>query len=670
MEDFARKLMTLAKEEEQEFLPSAIFGTAGQLARSIETGPSTRIGMWPIVSADHAEAAMGIGAWLALLLERWPDVVVYRLFARLEGDPEAYTHSISASQFDIDDWQVEPLDENAALWGTLIQDAGLWVLKLNLENDLEEGDDIHQFSLSEPSLAALLTNLPDVAAQIVEKLNVTRTVLEPYPAFSAPDETLQPMLRALFDWHLNLMLYLWGKSWSEKEARSNFETLISTAETLPQAVTWAVSSAAAHGIQPGYGAIADFLVSFVSQIIALLPDYPEPAVVLGAALYRYGQPDDAIELVEAATEAYADSVRTWLTLAQLYQVSGRALEAVDVYQSAIENEAVNALLYRRYGALMTALAADGRKIDEFILIDPDDYDEAFMTYEAIEAYEEALALEPDSADALQRQALLLTELMADDDLWAVFERLVEHDETGDLVREVIDGLFVLDDLVPAVNVLETAIVKNPGRVDLHLNLAALYLLMEAGEDARRILDHAETLTDDPLILSEIIRMTLYADNPDFEARFAELSGLVDAGHSPRAEDADFLEKTIESAPDFVEAYVVLAKTYINWGETDDALDTLLDGYKEAPEDPQLVECLAELLWESGQDELAFEYLNKAIEKHPNYVPLLAMTGQYLVEDEQLEAAKPYLARAEAISPRHPALSRARAEIAQILSERN
>jgi hypothetical protein len=75
-----------------------------------------------------------------------------------------------------------------------------------------------------------------------------------------------------------------------------------------------------------------------------------------------------------------------------------------------------------------------------------------------------------------------------------------------------------------------------------------------------------------------------------------------------------------------------------------------------------------MLWDSGEHELAFSYLNKGVAKNPNYVPLLALTGRYLFEDGQQDAAKAYLSRAELITPNDPVLIAARTHIARLLSD--
>ena len=134
------------------------------------------------------------------------------------------------------------------------------------------------------------------------------------------------------------------------------------------------------------------------------------------------------------------------------------------------------------------------------------------------------------------------------------------------------------------------------------------------------------------------------------------------------EDVEYLERVLERVPSFAEVYVLVAKAYLIWGESSTALETLLDGHKNAPDDPEIIALLSETLWESGEEDLALSYLNKGINNNPTNVPLLALAGQYLFDDGQEEAAKAYLLRAEMISPRDPTLIRVRQYIGRILHQ--
>jgi hypothetical protein len=75
---------------------------------------------------------MGLVTVLGYLLERWPDVQVYRLFVRAEELREDYVWTIPDSQFSVDDWQLDDLDENIAVWGRCGRSADSWSLQVEV----------------------------------------------------------------------------------------------------------------------------------------------------------------------------------------------------------------------------------------------------------------------------------------------------------------------------------------------------------------------------------------------------------------------------------------------------------------------------------------------------------------------------------------------------------
>jgi Flp pilus assembly protein TadD len=271
---------------------------------------------------------------------------------------------------------------------------------------------------------------------------------------------------------------------------------------------------------------------------------------------------------------------------------------------------------------------------------------------------------------LSRQLLQLLEVdeFDADRFWDGFKRVVALDISGEQVRSVVDALYNIDDMTLALYTLKTASQREPNRSDLHLNLAAAYLIDEDGDKAKVELKMARRLTSDPLIHADIDRLMLVAEDPDFEARIGEITDIVSAGNQLDTDDVEFLEGILEKAPSFAEGYLLLARSYGAWDELSSAIEVLLDGHEHLPDDPEIATLLARLLWDSGEQELAFSYLNQGVAKNPSYVPLLALTGRYLFEDGQQDAAKAYLARAELITPNDPVLIAARAHIAKLLSD--
>ncbi|GAB4518902.1 MAG: hypothetical protein OHK0046_27150 [Anaerolineae bacterium] len=669
MDELARKFMRLRTGGDASgTVPTAIFGTAGQLSRSLDTRERVRIGLWPLVSGEDPHTAMGLMNALAFLLEQWRDIRVYRIFAQLEGEPDAYTWSLARSQFGVDDWQLEPLDENAAVWGTLARDeAGQWVLTLELENDLDEREQ-QTFTYAVPDVAGLVNVLPQAAADIAQQLESTSANAEAYAETQASDETLKPLLHAAFDWQIKLIMALWGQAWPDAAEMLNRLTELGKAVG-DDFGAWLVGHSTAHAMLPGYGAIAQEISEFGKSLVANFPDSAFPAVSIALGFFNLGRANDAYDVLENAVAAHPESVSAWSVLALLYGTGGRLDSALETYQSAIAADAVNRTLYTRYAALLTTMDANNLPLHTFVLIDPEEYDDGLALWEAIEAYEEALSFDPENITLLQNQLGLFVELGEEESLWPGFEKLVTLDKTGEAVRNVADLFYNVEDVEPAVAALKRQIAEEPQRHDLYVNLAVVYLNTEQEEDAVIALEQAQDMTDNPDAMADIERLLLAAADPEFEARMGEIMAIVDAGNAISVDDADFLEEALESAPSLSEAYVALGKTYVVWGETQDALDILMDGHDQLPQDPDIIEALARVLWDSGEHDLAFDYLNKGIAANPRHVPLLALTGVYLFEDDQEDAARTYLIQAESIAPRHPSLAKARAEIAEMISKR-
>jgi tetratricopeptide (TPR) repeat protein len=226
--------------------------------------------------------------------------------------------------------------------------------------------------------------------------------------------------------------------------------------------------------------------------------------------------------------------------------------------------------------------------------------------------------------------------------------------------------YNLDDITPTFKILKDATAAQPERYDILLNLAVAYLADEDGDAAITYLQQARKLTDDESVHADIDRLMLSAEDPDFEMRLGEITDVVSAGNALTTEDVELLEEAVEKTPSFAEGYVLLGRAYVAWDEPATAIETLLDGHKQLPNDPDIIVVLAQTLWDSGERASAFGYLNKGLERNPTHVPLLAIIGRYLFEDGQEDAARAYLARAELIAPNHPVLSEVRVHISKML----
>jgi tetratricopeptide (TPR) repeat protein len=392
---------------------------------------------------------------------------------------------------------------------------------------------------------------------------------------------------------------------------------------------------------------------------------------MAGAIYNMGFPPNSYRLLEDELETHDRSTLSWLKLAELYASGGHLAESIESFQTAIEKEAVNSHLFRAYGNVLLAADQQGLELDSFAFVEPDEIDEDAFIWEAIEAYQKAIDQDPNDIRALYSQLLQL--IFVDDEeeyerLWSHFGKLVSLDSSGEYIRDVIESFYEIEDISPGIDTVQALLDKQPERIDLYINLASLHLAHEDSLAARPLLEKAKKLTTDVEVHADIERLILTADDPNFEQRFAEMLGILDAGNALSADDVEYLEEIVEQAPHVVQGQLALARSYFLWDDTDEALEVLLDTQERIPDQADILDWLARIFWESDERELAFQYLNRGIQNYPFNVQLLSRFGQYLFDNGQLQHARAYLSRAEEISPRHPNLQTVRAYIARKMAE--
>lgn len=677
MENYAHKLITLREIKTQSTTPSVIFGTANTLGRSLLQRSPVRIGLWPLVSSRHPNVSMGIMTLLGLLLERRSEIQAYRVFIKLNDDPTDYQWTPTDSQFGVDDWQLDDLDENVAIWGTFSQEDDKWLLELEVEIDDEKDAPNNILKLEAETLPNLVIQLPQIAQEIATLCEITTDIVDLDLTTELEESELKEFFTDLFTWQRHLLLSLWGWEWSADDIHMKYlvlEKYFSNAEE--SFATWGVANAMAHAQSPGYGDTAEY----VSEI--LIKNYhkilnPVGIPSIAYSLYSSGYVQQGMDILSASVSDENASVFNWMSLANLQHRAGRYINAIKTYQNAIDANVTHYLLFNRYAQMLGNLD-DNQLIDEFCIIDPDEFDDDYpiqnlIYWEAIEAYEKSLSLNPQQPAILANQLVWLIQLQASPQrLWRGFEQLITIDtDTGDYVRDVLDEMFDFVDIEPAIDLLKKAVNANGSKQNpfLRLNLAYALVIDEQDDDAIDILEtlRETTAPDNQDIMNEIERLLLMIDDPEFELKLTELGQIVDTGKALSLEDVDYLENIIDLVPTLSEPYIVLAKAYQAWEEVETVLETLMDGHAAIPEDPDITELLAKAIWESGDHELALQYLQKGLETSPNHVPILALMGQYLVDEDYIDTAKAYLARAELISPRHPSLAEAKRQISQSIN---
>ena len=667
MREFAQRLMMQGQMAAPN-VATAIFGTAGSEGRALYAGqPALRIGLWPVICDQQPMAAMGLFTVLGLLLDSWQDARVYRLAARVEGEPPGWQWSPAGSQFRVDDWQLDDLDDNVGVWGELQWRADGLELVLYVEDDrLPEDAEPARFRQNAESLSALLAALPEFATRVMHALGADN-LRRNRPFYDGPVPARAELVAALeqaFQLELRLFLQQWGQPWPEESVQEALRRHARLAGDLGEFGAWLYAGGLSRWMR--FGGEAVDIESAVAPRDALLESGEAACAILAEALFVSGRTARAWELLEKRSQPGATLS---LTLADLYRRGGRVAEAVDVLQDAIEDGRVDGELLKYYGDLLQAMELSGLACEVCVLVDPDEEPEDVQIREALAAWEAAERLAPQVAQLLQRLLVTLAEVDGDDPrFWPAFARLAALDDGHEALRNVLNASYGLESLRPGREILQEAFEREADNLERGLVLAELLLLEREDEALTSLLGRLDALAADQASLAELERLRLLLEEPEFEMRLGEIEGVLDAGNAIRSEDSEWLEYILERAPGLGGLHALLARVYLGWGDDGAAMETLLDGYRRFPADAELAALLGEQLWLAGEAELAFDYLGKGLSQNPDDVPLLSLTGQYLLEDGQDDAARACLARAEALAPRHPVLARARARIAAILAE--
>lgn len=647
MQELANNLISLARGTERR---SAV--VSGDDAARI------RFGVWPFISAQTPEVANGIMVVLAGLLEQWPDALVYRLPVRAEAQAETLPLESLSSQFSVDDWEVDYLDENVAVWGELTQGAAGWHLEVSFENDLSDAD-VETLAVDATSLAQLVARLPQVAAEIADKVSAG------YPgllsaAYVGPDasgdDALSQFLAALFRWERQLFVALWRGEEAVDWAAQLDDLLRHGGAVDTDFAGWAVADALSRLLQAVSSELIEAkLTDPWDVVLEALPQ--SAALMLMAARMAKTEEDDQqrrVDLLEPALERSPEDGRLRLALADAYRVAGRPMDMIALLQGGFDYLPATAELYFYYAQIIVALHRSNVVIRQFALVDVEDRQLSRMLEEACASFERGLALKPERVDMLAQQATLQLEL-SDDAFWPIFAELVSRDDTGAYIRAVVDGCAVLEDTDPGLDLIADAVEREPERVDLRVSYAALLLLSDLNDDAIEELEAAAGMTDDTTVVADIERLLLQARDPEFEMRLGDISALLAASKPLGKRDIDFLENALEQAPSFTQGYLMLARAYRQQEAHADALEVLLDGQSAMSENAEITAELAQVLWALEQHDLAFDYLNKGLAANPDDVPLLALTGRYLFVEGQDEEARTFLSRAQSLEPRNTML---------------
>ncbi len=651
---------------------SSIFGSTAILSDSLNTEDPFRIAVYPIISDTMPELAMGIASCLCYLLEQWPGVKVYRCFVKIEAEEDDSDLTSDDYQFSPADWELDGLDDNLLLHGSATFHEGAAQLQLHIDASMVNVEIDRILTFDYQSVPELIEALTTVAAELVLNLfdqEPLHLVID-YPKFEQNSVVLQSMLEDLFAWNLDLYLSHWGVEWPADEIESQFLSLAEICREIGSVFAfWCLGMACQQIMQLGLEGVGEALVPLVDRAFGEAGAAVRGRALAALGLSRLGHVDPALTTLEELA-ANSPEPSLWYTLIEIFLDAGRASEAIDACQRALETGLEHPALYWKYAELLIISETNNWLIEDVLLIDPDDIDESEqIPGEIIAALKTLLKSQPNNLGALQLALMYMIDV-EDLELWDYFEQLVKRDEHSAYLGEIIERLADTESLTPAYQILQNAIAEPAGNPYLYANLARLAIVDGKSQMAKQQLQECRRVTEtvDEELELELQRLELSAERPGFEQSFAEIKVLLNAKRSIRESDVELLEEAIEIAPRMIDLYVTLSRCYLHWQDKDSAIEVLTEAKNRAGNHPRIVLSMAQIQWTGMMRDEAILRLNAGIAEFPNDVSLLAQTASYLIENGQPDDAKQFVERAESIAPSHGALMQLRRFIAESISD--
>lgn len=668
----AESMKSIGRSADTGPAASSIFGSTAILSDTLNTEDPFRIAVYPIVSDTMPELAMGIACCLCYLLEQWQGVKVYRCFVKIEADEDDSDITSDDYQFSPADWELEGLDDNLLLYGSATFHEAAAQLQLHVDASLVNADIDPILTYEYQSVAELIAALPAIASEFVLKLfdQASLRLVIDYPKLEHESLALGSMLEDVFTWNLDLYLSHWGVEWSADDIESQFLSLAEVCREIGSAFAyWCLGMACQQIMQLGLEALGEAVVPLIERAFGDAGAAARGKALAALGLSRLGRVDPALTTLEELV-ANSPDPSLWYTLIEIYIDAGRAPEAIDACQRALEAGVDHPALYWKYAELLMLSETNNWLIEDVLLIDPDDIDDSEqIPYEIIGALKTLLKSQPSNLQALQLALMTMIDV-EDLELWVYFEQMVLRDENSAYLGEIIDRLADIEPLKPAYQILQNAIGELGSKPYLYTNLAQLAIVDGNPQMAKQQLQECRRVTEplDEELELELQRLELSADKPGFEQNFAEIKVLLNAGRPIRESDVELLEEAIEIAPGLIDLYVTLSRCYLSWQDSDSAVEVLSEAKNQAGNHPRIVLGMAQILWKGAMRDEAIVTLNAGIAEFPNDVSLLTQTASYLIENGQLDDAKQFVERAESIAPSHRALMQLRRFIAEHMSD--
>jgi tetratricopeptide (TPR) repeat protein len=360
-------------------------------------------------------------------------------------------------------------------------------------------------------------------------------------------------------------------------------------------------------------------------------DDPAYLFLLGRHLEGQGKIDEAIAAHKKAIALDGNSAELRAELAGLYARQDRAVESLEMAESALERDASNQEANRILGSIYAAYAGERQPIR------PGDNVSQYAA-KAIAALEKARQGNQDVAVEVSLGRLYV-QTGAYDKAVPVLQRVVanqpEFAEGAILLAAAQEGAGRIDD---AIQTLERLLAENPTFYRGQLRIAELYERQQRWTDAAAAYGRAHSL------------------NPRASALAARRAAALINGGEP-AEARDLLTQALSGAKEPLSEPMLLyllAEAHRALGEIPEARSVAQRLLDANPEDERGLHVMSLILQEQGDHKEAERVLRQLIARDPLDANALNSLGYMFAErGERLSEAVELLQRALKIEPDNP-----------------
>ncbi|MCA8914354.1 MAG: tetratricopeptide repeat protein [Planctomycetes bacterium] len=260
----------------------------------------------------------------------------------------------------------------------------------------------------------------------------------------------------------------------------------------------------------------------------------------------------------------------------------------------------------------------------------------------------ALELEPQSVAARLYLARLYRSRGETDKAAEQYEALVK---SPGLPREVFADaaeFFVVNRKhEQALSAAERYADEHPGDAIAHVLMASSLNALERHKRALKALEKAEVCVGVEEIRDLVTRQRRYAEHPEVEQRFRKWADAAMVGDAGKGELG--MRELVEQFPDFWEAHLFLGialRRQEKWQEACEVLENLKMNALLPTIDKELTGIYSRL----GRPEQALEAAQDAMDAAPEDPTLLTNYAAALLENDRVDDAAKYAARAEMLMP--------------------